>query len=61
MVAKQNTGNSCKLSFFQGSNAFEVCNELTEYELNQKRLASIPDIGRIYTLYFMFRTKYIWF
>ncbi len=59
MLAKQNTGNSCKLSFFQGSNAFEVCNELTEYELNQKRLASIPDIGRISTLYCIFSKIYI--
>ncbi|XP_023325747.1 hepatocyte nuclear factor 4-gamma [Eurytemora carolleeae] len=29
----------------QGNNAFEICHELSEYEINTKRLASIPDIG----------------
>ena len=29
----------------QSSNVFDVCQDLTEYEINSKRLASIPDIG----------------
>jgi len=29
----------------QGSQGYDVCTELTEYQINTKRLASIPDIG----------------
>jgi len=46
-----NTGLSVKtllnaeLLSRKGSYAFEVCQEMSEYEINSKRLASIPDIG----------------
>lgn len=29
----------------QSNNGYEVCNELTEYDISTKRLANIPDIG----------------
>ena len=29
----------------QGSNGYDVCMELTDYDISTKRLASIPDIG----------------
>ena len=31
--------------FVQGSQGYDVCTELTEFQINSKRLASIPDIG----------------
>ena len=29
----------------QSNNGYEVCNELTDYDISTKRLANIPDIG----------------
>ena len=29
----------------QGNNGYDVCMELTDYDISTKRLASIPDIG----------------
>ena len=29
----------------QGNNGFDICMELTDYDISTKRLASIPDIG----------------
>ena len=35
--------SSCDTS--QSNNGYEVCNELTDYDISTKRLANIPDIG----------------
>jgi hypothetical protein len=32
---------------FQLQNGYDVCQELSEYEISTKRLASIPDIGKL--------------
>ncbi len=32
---------------FKFQNGYDVCQELSEYEISTKRLASIPDIGKL--------------
>jgi hypothetical protein len=36
---------------FKFQNGYDVCQELSEYEISTKRLASIPDIGKLTSMH----------